>query len=345
MTVKTKNTSFSAAAATLTFDGLYARNNLDSDGSVPARPPYDLCPDIIQSTIAVSDPQTAFGSEESWMRSYDVAPAAGKNYYYVRGRNGAMDPVRADVSLYYAGSHLLMVPSVWQDNRLKTSRARNSVTVEAEPGATAVTPEPLVFNDPPELPRGHYYAFVSGNGTVPNIRDWIDLGTLLRRDLNFGFRSTSAVAASERAWNRRLTLHIPSEFRSPGDVLLTLSGSGFEGDTIGLITNLYTSEQKPVMVVPAAIDSDPFLTGVKVKLEPGYSATATVQYWNTSGARPAPGSTISLTAHYVVPPTEHARAGNAGLLDGARDQHLQRFFGNAGPQPTVILGSTTFIIQ
>ena len=79
-----------------------------------------------------------------------------------------------------------------------------------------------------------------------------------------------------------------------------------------------------------------------VSTEPGFSASLAVQYWSGS-TTPAPGSTITLTASYVVPQTEVLEASSRGLINARHDRFLQAAHG-VSPQATVLLGSVTFIV-
>lgn len=73
------------ATTATTYNGFYLRNNLSSRGNLPAVSPFNLTPDIIQSSQPVDNPQVSFSTMDSWQTLYPTAPEPGQNYYYVRG--------------------------------------------------------------------------------------------------------------------------------------------------------------------------------------------------------------------------------------------------------------------
>jgi hypothetical protein len=72
-----------AAAPSPSPVGLCLRNNLASSGTLPTSGPYSQCPDIIGSTVALSQPQQTLSTPASWHQLYNVEPAPNApNYYY-----------------------------------------------------------------------------------------------------------------------------------------------------------------------------------------------------------------------------------------------------------------------
>ena len=68
----------------------------------------------------------------------------------------------------------------------------------------------------------------------------------------------------------------------------------------------------------------------------------TLQYWG-SGTQPASGSTITLSASYMIPTTEMNAALAAGIVDGGRRSYLTQV--GVGPTPTAFLGSATVVVS
>jgi hypothetical protein len=89
-----------------TYDGFFLRDNLASEGAVPAAPPYNQCPDIIQSLVPLPDPEAALGAPSSWERAYRTEPLPGMNYYYARGLNGTSATFDGKMALYWCPAEL-----------------------------------------------------------------------------------------------------------------------------------------------------------------------------------------------------------------------------------------------
>ncbi|HMG52906.1 MAG TPA: hypothetical protein VK601_05485, partial [Kofleriaceae bacterium] len=122
-----------------TYNGFYLRDNLASDGVVPALAPYNQCPDIIQSSTPIPDPQNTLSTLDSWDRIYRTEPAPGTNYYYARGLNGAPSGGFAgELSLFSTPAELLLFPSLWKHSPLVTASGSETVPVSAPSGHIGV---------------------------------------------------------------------------------------------------------------------------------------------------------------------------------------------------------------
>lgn len=331
-----------------TFDGFYLRDNLASNGAVPAIAPYNLCPDIIQSPTPIADPQTTLSTLESWDRMYRTEPEAGVNYYYARGVNGTPGGTfQGEMSLFWTPAELILFPSLWKNNPLLTASGGETVPVSAAAGHIGVGTEPWLLSWPSASHGASTFtSFVAQNlaSPIPTISDWIQMSQLMTQQLNFGWRNavTFDPAGNGGMMMQRMGLTIPGTVGQPGTVQLVLTATGFVGGTVGVIADRYTPEQKPVQILPTRITQDGQSLGIQISLDPGFAARLTVQYWNTGDSVPAPGSTLTLTASYVVPSTQVERAVSAGVVDSRYSQAIARQLG-IGPQPVAPLGAVTFI--
>jgi hypothetical protein len=346
------NLSRSGAAVRIgtasTYDGFFLRDNLASDGVVPAGAPYNQCPDIIQSPTPIPDPLTTLSTLASWDRMYRTEPAAGTNYYYARGLNGKTDGTfDGQMSLFWAPAELILFPSLWKNNPLQTSSGKETVNVSAAAGHIGVGEDPWVLRTPASSNGSSTFtSFIAQNlaGSIPTISDWIDMSTLMTQQLNFGWRNavTFDPAGNGGMMLHRMGLTIPGTVGQQGTLLITLSANGFVGDTVSLIADRYTPEQQPLQIQPTKISQNGGMIGIQANLDPGFLAHLTVQYWNTSDHVPAAGSTLTLTASYLVPETLLARAISAGVVDSRVSQMVARQF-NIHPQAVAPLGAVTFI--
>jgi hypothetical protein len=343
-----------------TYNGFYLRDNLASDGEVPALAPYNQCPDIIQSPTAVSDPESAFSTPASWDETYQTAPMPGENYYYVRGLNGSQQAFSGELSLFCIPAELLLFPALWKNSPLQTASGSETVpAVHAAPGHIGVGAEPFVLQWPTPS-RAHsaetFPSFIAQNTAqpIPTINSWIQLSQLMTQQLNFGWRNTVTFdpLVNEGMMLHEIGLTIPRTVGKSGQIQLMLTLYGFIGDTVSLIADRYTPEQKPIQILPTRVTQDGQSLGLTVTLNPGFAGHLTVQYWNTSAKVPAAGSTITLSANYIVPHEQHASAVAAGVLDSQYSAAIGRSLLGASlgaaqpgvtPQQVAPVGAATFI--
>ncbi|MBK8256446.1 MAG: hypothetical protein IPK82_27730 [Polyangiaceae bacterium] len=334
-----------------TFDGFYFRNNLASKGVVPAGPPFNLGPDIIQSPTQVADPVDTFSTVESWGRLYNTEPQAGTNYYYVRGLNGATTPFKGQLSLYWTPAEVILFPTLWENRPLRTKLGKKVVSAEAASGHIGVGADAFLLNWPTAAAQSStstFASFIAQNAAtpIPTVSSWIEMSQILTSQLSFGFRNGVSFnpAANGGAMLQRLGLNIPLEVGQSGTLQFVLSATGLVGDTVGMIVDQYTAEQKAIQVMPSKVSQDSQAFGTQVTMDPGFSGTLAVQYWNTSQKSPAPGSTLTLTVNYVVPQSELEKAVAAGVLHSPYSAAAAKTLDvGVGPQEVAPLGQVTFI--
>jgi hypothetical protein len=347
--VATTPTSAPPIRPTPTFNGFYLRNSLACTGLVPSPGPYCLSPDVIVASEPVADPSQAFSTPQSWQTSYSVEPdSEADNYYYVRGMNGAAKPVEGSLRLFWMPAQLIPFPTTWQQHELGTTDKASSLAVAAASEAIGVGDGAFLWESPPALGDGRYYALAAvaegtkAPGPLPAVGSWLDMGELITQRLNFGFRNSSQVQAEAPSWYRRVHIEVPPGITA-GEVTLSVTSEGFVGNTVGLIADLFGANREPMMLLPSKIAQDGASSSINVTLEGGQSLGLALQYWNT-GAQPSPGATIVLSADYVVPESELDQAGARALVNPGRSRFLAET-GDIGPTAFVPLGSATFIAE
>lgn len=330
-----------------TYDGLYLRDNLKSQGTLPAAAPFNACPDIILSSTLVKDPQSTFSTIQSWQTIYPTAPAAGKNYYYVRGLDGSAEAFEGQMRLFWAPAQLILFPSTWKYNPLHTANGLEEVNVAAAPGHVGVGDDAFVLDTGVQgLPNANtFYAFVAQNtaAPIPTVSSWLEMSQLLTQQLGFGFRNMLTFDAAGGPLLTRLGLSIPMSVGESATLQLTLTTQGIPtGDTVALIGDCFTPEMKSIVLQPMKTSGNPYVAGITAALDPGFSTSIAFQYWNTSGQVPAAGSTITLAVNYVVPADKYDRALALGVLDS---RYAQRSPNEAvGPQQVCPVGQVTFVV-
>lgn len=349
------STSFATAPAPArvgdasTYNGFYLRNNLSSQGKVPALSPYNLCPDIIQSDAPVENPQSVFSSISSWQTLYNTAPTVGTNYYYVRGLDGGTDAFSGAVSLYWAPAQLILFPSTWKNNPLATAQGQESVPVSAAPGHIGVGADAFILEKAGQMAPSNetFYSFVAQNTAtpIPEISSWMQMSQLMTQQLAFGFRNMVNFDPVAGPMLFRVGLNVPFSVGQSGTLQLTLTASGFQaGDTVGFIGDCFTPEMKQIVLEPVATQGGPYVAGIQISVDPGFSTSLAIQYWNTASTVPPPGSTLTLTANYVVPPEQLEEALRLNIIDSQYALQHSQVGLSAGPQPVAPLGAVSFVV-
>jgi hypothetical protein len=142
----------------------------------------------------------------------------------------------------------------------------------------------------------------------------------------------------------RMGISIPLTLGESGTLQFMLTSAGLVGDTLGLIVDQYTPEQKVVQILPTQITQEEELFGVQATIDPGFTASLAVQYWNTSKQVPARGSTITLSVNYVVPKDQLDAALLMGVIDSRLGQEIARQLGHdVKPQAVAPIGAVTFV--
>jgi hypothetical protein len=342
------------AVSASTYDGFFLRDNLASGGQVPAAPPYNQCPDIIQSGSPIPNAQSTLSAISSWQTIYDCQPVIGApNYYYLRGMNGTA-PQGAEtfqLKLFWAPAQLILFPATWKNNPLTAATGGETVAVTADPGHIGVGDEPFLWQAPPAPTGSTFYSLVAqavgANGVTPPLpTDWIGMSQLLTQQLSVGFRNMVYVDPSAPAWAHQVGVTIPSSVSEKASLRLMVTASGFTGCSLGLIADRFTSEQEMIALRPVQL-TDGFTTGIQFTADPGFTSQLTVQCWNPGSAVPA-GSTITLLVSALVPENAIADAIRRGAL---HSRYSRQMFAEGsvdpqvgvGPQPLLPLGTVSFV--
>jgi hypothetical protein len=330
-----------AAIGPQSYSGIYLRNNLESQGTVPAQSPLNLCPDIIQSDSVVAKPETEFGSQQSWSQIYGVDPTIGvANYYYVRGMNGAAASDTGSMSLYWAPAQVFNFPSAWKGNELSTANGNATTAVSAGPKKIAVGADPFVWTPGPVANGSTYFNFVcrsvdqANPNQIPIIGSWLDLANMLANNPGTGFRNTAVVDGTAATWTHRQMLTVPG-FLPSAQMQIMLSAQGFTGATVGLLCDSFTPSGQMIDISPVKVAGDGLVTGITAQLEPGYQTSLAVTCWSSSVI--SAGSTLTLTILMPIQGTDMNFALANGLARYLRDARI-------GPTPVATLANIIFSV-
>jgi hypothetical protein len=331
------------ARAASTSGGFFFRDNLQSQGQVPAPTPYDQCPDIIGSPRPLSNAASALSSPSSWNTLYDCEPVVGaSNYYYLRGMNGGDDPARDKLGLFAAPAQLILFPSTWKNNPLTTAKGAETISVSAAPGKIGVGDQPFLWKATPAPAGSTFYSFVAravdtqGSGVIP-ADGWTAMSQLLTQLPAVGFRNLAYVDPAADTWTHVVAITIPAAVDTPQTLRLDVESTGFAGCTLGMVADRFTSQQELIELAPTPL-VDGQLRGITFTADPGFTALLTIQCWNPGAAVPVQSS-ITLSVNCLLTDDGIQEALQAGTL-----HYEHRAAADAlGPTPVQPLGMITFV--
>lgn len=338
-----------------TFADFYFRPNLAANNVIPATGPYITCPDIIPwGTDTLADYQKVLATPDSYATSYgNQITETFTNYLYVRGKNGGSNAVTRQISLYYAPSAIIQWPYLWVQNQLLTdSGAKTSLVSNVAPGAIAVAPDTFEWPNvsPPPAGSDHYCLFSYSTDPenpqpVPGSQSmtYEDMAALIQNQLNIGWLNTVLVDRDAPTWVYSQTLSIPADVDGARDVHVYLQCSGFEGAAVSFTGSNQNGASGPIQIPKTTIPDDDYIVGTTVTLQPGFSCSVAVNFWQQDAA-PKSGATISLEAAYDTPPGDVEavqRLRSRGLL---QDDYVAALQSGQGltPSSPVYLGRMKF---
>jgi hypothetical protein len=135
---------------------IFMRDNFNDTGTVPCTDAsWTHSPDIIPNgTSLLPDPVTYL--KDNWDKDVGKDTVLNQqNYFYVRGKNLFNGERKGTFKVYYCPAHVFLFPSLWQDNQLKTSSGKDSVSATAQKiGGLVIPNEP--FTLPPSSSTEHH---------------------------------------------------------------------------------------------------------------------------------------------------------------------------------------------
>jgi len=203
---------------------------------VPAVGPYNLCPDIIQSSTAIPIHRTP-DTLESWNRMYNAEPAPGDNYYYVRGLNGASSGKFEGAVSSSDPAELILFPSSGSTTSFAPPRAVKPCP-SALPLDTSGSRGAIPSAWPTVCPvHQEHVRLVHRQNTavaIPTISSWIEMSQFMTQQLNFGSRN----AKSFDPWQTQDHAGAHGDQHPPhpgrvGNLQFMLTSAGLVGDTLG----------------------------------------------------------------------------------------------------------------
>lgn len=110
------------------YDGLFMRDALEDNGTVPSPGFYYMSPDIICHS-QVADPQTFFINNYNSDPNQPVELGSAINFIYARAKNLSDSSLSGYIHVYRSSSSLFMTPGIWKNNALQTLAGASYLTL------------------------------------------------------------------------------------------------------------------------------------------------------------------------------------------------------------------------
>jgi hypothetical protein len=353
-------------AATYT-QGIYMRPNQSSDGTVPAGSPLSASPDIWIAGLPVASYQTALATATSYAtQSADNVTQGRPNYIYVRGKNGTAVPTTTKVQLYGVPCAAIQWPGNWANFAIPTDLDHPDGTppiyassmVNLGAGSIGVAADTFVWANPqPPTDGSSHYCLITwlnnANNPFPDVFTQLDMSALVTNNLQFGWRNVSMQSAQSATIQISTQLIIPDDISAGSrEYSLQVTNTGFAANTDGrgwtfdLTCSRTDAKGNPISIVNCAMPDVGHFAGVRCWLEPGYSASLTLNLYRNSGPVSLPGASMDITPAYYSDGTqaELEEALQRGLVDFALSNALHSAYrggSSAGirPRAVVLLGA------
>ncbi|PTR23346.1 hypothetical protein [Pseudomonas sp. GV085] len=347
--------------------GIYMRPNQSNEGTVPAGSPLSACPDIWIAGMPVPNYQSALATATSYAtQSADNITQGHPNYIYIRGKNGTAIPRTTKVQLYGVPCAAIQWPSNWANFSIPTDQDHPDGTppiyvssmVNLGAGTIGVAADTFVWANPqPPTDGSSHYCLITwlnnANNPFPDVLTQLDMSALITNNLQFGWRNVSMQSAQSPTIQISTQLIIPDDVSAGSrEYSLQVTNNGFAPNTDGrgwtfdLTCSRTDAKGKSISIVNTAMPDQGHFVGVRCWLEPGYSATLTLNLYRNSGPVSLPGASMDITPAYYSDGTkaELEEALQRGLVDFALSHALHSAYrggttADIRPRPVVLLGA------
>jgi hypothetical protein len=331
-----------------TYNDLFFRTNFSDSGQLPSPPPAYTSPDIIPSGLTPNSDPAGFFTNNYGSDPGQALINNANNYVYLRTKDLAPKAQQGSVSLYYAPASLLLYPSQWANNALRTSDNADHVIVSASgQNAIAVANNPFIFN-PPSLSPGDHFCLISRVVTeehpnpIPPTGSVSSLTEFVINNPGFGWRNVSVTSVGSPTFNTPVKY---SQGDESGPMLFVLTCSNVP-DGAQVAFSAGTPGPSPLISIPkSTVQNSPdpqtgvptFKVGILCEVPRGYETNITYSYW-ANGTQPQQGFDINLSVHHFV---EQGHALYNRLLSPQRLGVPASLMSSLGARRGLVLGAHT----
>lgn len=253
--------------------------------------------------------------------------------------NGAED---GDFYLYYAKCNLFLYPSIWKDNKIKTSDQKDHVHVQADGyGDIVVTDDPFQWSH--SMPVKDHYCLISRVVTkshpnpIPEVGDIDNFAKYVTEHPDIAQRNVAFVNAETPTFSKSPKYTQGSKEEKVHFLLAcTECPVGSE-----VAFSCGAPGPDPLIDMPRTKITDPSYQsfGIKSKVPAGFESDITFSYWS-NGGKPGKGFKIKISAIHVVSQGNELYARAADPVELGFPQNLLEEF---GPEKAIQLGAFTAV--
>ncbi|MFN8714102.1 MAG: hypothetical protein ACK5Z2_14740 [Bacteroidota bacterium] len=273
------------------------RAYLGDPGNVPRSTAYPLSasPDLIPYGVSPADPAT-FLTDTSWNKAYSTTMVKNAdNYMYMRAQNLATTPITGTFSLFSTNSNLLLWPSTWSQNQLRTQSGEPTQQVTIAAGQRGVVPSAFIWHpttlehyclvgmvDTPSHP-----ATIPPDGSITNFALWI------AQNGNFAWHNLSVTDVGSPTWSKTINY-------IQGDtaylVKFELVCKNVPVGSIVRLTCGAAGISPPLDVLGTVTSSTNYIIGMECDVDADFQAEMSYSYTAVNGQPPPAGFEITFRA-------------------------------------------------
>jgi hypothetical protein len=342
-------------------DFAFRPNLTDPEGQTPSAPPVTNSPDIYPVGVnPIANFQTALATPASWATDPGQNVQEGfNNIIYVRSKNFGGANNTGQVFLYYAPCAVISWPSQWVTNQLLTDQPNptnpnganlNYLNLNAAAnGNIAVGAGAFLWQPTPPPPGSDHYCLFSQVVTaatpnpIPGANQPMtseDMATIVANDLGIGWRNVALIVqANQPTWSYSSMLTVPANSPAPVTVQVLLACNNMTGGgSMSFNCSSANGTSVPITLPQTTIQNPNQVSGITTTLQPGFSGSITVNYWNGSSANPS-GANIAIQA--LTPATT---PGMQAMVKKSHMKHLKLNAVGIPIQEVVSLGQMNYTL-
>lgn len=189
------------------YNDIYMRAYQGDPGNVPRSSSYSMSnsPDLIPYGTQPVDPST-FLTDTSWNTTYNANLVANAdNYLYMRAQNLGTTPSTGTFSLYAAPGSMLLWPSQWVQNQLKTQAGELTQQITLQGNQKGALPSAFVWNAKSDqhyclvgmVSTPEHPATLPPDGNIQNFATWI------AQNGSFAWHNLSVTSSGSPTWTNK----------------------------------------------------------------------------------------------------------------------------------------------
>src|SRR5688572_25878488 len=276
------------------YNDIYMRAYLGDPGNVPRSSAYPLSasPDLIPYGTSPADPST-FLTDASWGQAYNATLVVRQsNYLYMRAQNLGSQATTGTFSLYYSQASLLLWPSVWSGNQLKTQTGANTQDVLINPGQKGVTPSAFVWQ-PASPPPGDHYCLVGmvstpnhpatppPDGNIQNFASWI------AQNGSFAWHNVSVTDSGSPTWTKSINY---DQGGTTEDIYFQVICKNVPVGSKVAFSSGTAGPNPPINLPPTTVtNGSSFIAGMQTSVPGTFVSDISYSYWAASSSPPPSG--------------------------------------------------------